>query len=120
MPGNLTGIILFITLLFPGYVFERRREVETPDRIRTAFQETLSVVFVGVIADSALLFMAVVFAAAGPHWAPDPVALLAQPASSLVNETAKTAGLLVWVVGGACALRFPRGAGGADQPVRAG
>lgn len=106
MPSSLPGILLFIVLLFPGYLFERRRESDLPDRIRTPFKETLSVVFVGVVTDSVMLSFAAVFSVWGPTWVPDPVALLINPRNTFTDHPLRAVGLVLWTVGGACALAY--------------
>ncbi|MFJ6810944.1 DUF6338 family protein [Streptomyces anulatus] len=106
MPSNVAGLVLFVVLLFPGYVYERRRSRDIADRQRTPFRETLSVIFVGALADSVFLLFAVLFAVLGPSWAPDVYALISRPGPYLDTHPLRGMALLLWIVGGGCALGY--------------
>ncbi|UNZ16232.1 DUF6338 family protein [Streptomyces sp. 891-h] len=106
MPANVVGLALFVAFLFPGYVYERRRRRDIPDRQRTPFQETLSVVFVGALADSALLLPTVLLAVFAPPWAPDVPALVARPGQYFTDHPLHCMALFLWIVGGGCVLAF--------------
>jgi hypothetical protein len=66
VPTTLLSAALFVVLLFPGYVYERRRERDIPERMRSSFRETLSIVFVGVVADSVAALVLGIASAVGP------------------------------------------------------
>jgi Family of unknown function (DUF6338) len=59
MPTSLISAFLFIVLLFPGYVYERRRERDTIERLRSPLREVVSIVFVGVVTDLVALLILV-------------------------------------------------------------
>jgi hypothetical protein len=51
MPSTLLGVALFVFLLVPGYTYELRHARDVPERARSPFRETLSILFVGVGVD---------------------------------------------------------------------
>lgn len=80
MPSTLTGLLLFVVLLLPGFVFVTIFRRERPERRPSVLQETASIVFASVLSNMIALggFAAVrVFA---PTWTLDVGALLQSPA----------------------------------------
>ncbi|MFD4673619.1 DUF6338 family protein [Lentzea sp. NPDC058450] len=63
MPSTLTGLIIFVLLLLPGFVFQRRRARDRPAAEETALQEGLTILFSGLLLDGIGL------AAVGGMWA---------------------------------------------------
>jgi hypothetical protein len=55
VPTDLLGLTMFVALLLPGYVYDRRRELDVPERSRSSFRETTSIVFASVMADGVAL-----------------------------------------------------------------
>lgn len=55
MPSTLTGLIIFVSLLLPGFVFQRRRSRDRPAAEETALQEALTVLFSGLVLDGVAL-----------------------------------------------------------------
>ncbi|MEU0878453.1 DUF6338 family protein [Lentzea sp. NPDC005914] len=51
MPSTLTGLIIFVLLLVPGFVFQRRRARDRPAAEETALQEALTILFTGLLLD---------------------------------------------------------------------
>jgi hypothetical protein len=79
LPTTLLGVALFVFLLFPGYVYERRRMRDVPERVRSPFGETLSILFVGVVLDAVALFLLALASPRLPPGAPDLHLLIDNP-----------------------------------------
>jgi Family of unknown function (DUF6338) len=79
LPTTLLGVALFVFLLFPGYVYERRRLRDVPERVRSPFAETLSILFVGVVLDAVALFLLALTSPRLPAGAPDLHLLIDNP-----------------------------------------
>src|SRR5215472_17558394 len=65
MPTTLTGLLLFIVLLLPGFAYAVGRERYGPERHPSAFRETAAVVVTSVISEIAVLIL---FALARSFW----------------------------------------------------
>ena len=48
MPSDLVGLLIFVTLLMPGFVFLVQREIKTPNREISAFRETVTLAVVSL------------------------------------------------------------------------
>ncbi|MEV6373180.1 DUF6338 family protein [Micromonospora musae] len=97
MPATVLGVVIFVALLLPGYLYERRRERDIPQRTRSPLRETMSVLFVGVAADG---FAGLILASAWstlPVRAPDLAALLRTPREYVIAKPWLVTG---WAVGG--------------------
>jgi len=79
MPTTLTGLFLFVALLTPGFVYQRRRARNAPAYDRSAFAETAGVVVVSVLADWVAIVAFAIFAYAEPHVVPDLTRLRGEP-----------------------------------------
>jgi hypothetical protein len=53
VPLTLISVLIFIVLFFPGFVYERRRERDLPERTRSPLREIQSILFVGAVAELA-------------------------------------------------------------------
>lgn len=95
MPTSLFGAFLFVVLLFPGYVYERRRERDIPDRTRSPFREVLAIVFMGAIADLAALMILILATALRPSARLDVARLINVPAQYLSGHYEAVSG---WTV----------------------
>lgn len=80
MPTNLTGLVLFLTLLAPGFVYQRRHARDVPAYDRSALAETAAIVLVSVLADWVVGVVFLLFARLAPHAVPDVQALRGDPA----------------------------------------
>ncbi|MFY1623568.1 DUF6338 family protein [Micromonospora sp. WMMD735] len=60
VPSSLLGLVLFVVLLAPGLVFVLRHEKAVPSGPRSAFRETLRVVFVSVASLSVTMALAAI------------------------------------------------------------
>jgi Family of unknown function (DUF6338) len=58
VPSSLLGLIMFVVLLAPGLVFVLRYEKAVPSGPRSAFRETLRVVFVSVVSLTVTMVLA--------------------------------------------------------------
>ncbi|GAA2156374.1 DUF6338 family protein [Actinomadura napierensis] len=76
MPSTLTGLVMFIVLLLPGFAYLVGRERAGVERKPTALRELISIVSAGVVADLTVITVA------WPlwSWALDENALFASPA----------------------------------------
>lgn len=92
MPSTLTGLLLFVVLLLPGFVFLTVFRRERPEQHPSVLQETASVVFVSVLSDLVALGGFALVRAIGPTWTPDVGRLIADPGGYLAGHA-----LLVYV-----------------------
>jgi len=81
VPTTLIGLLLFVALLAPGFVYVLRREAERPARPVSAFRETALVVLVSVVCNVAVLLILGVLRGLASQHTPDVGALVRQPAS---------------------------------------
>ncbi|SOD87445.1 DUF6338 family protein [Streptomyces sp. Ag109_G2-15] len=79
MPTNLTGLVLFLTLLAPGFVYQHRHARDVPAYERSALAETAGIVLVSVLADWVVGVAFLLFAHLAPHAVPDLRALRGDP-----------------------------------------
>lgn len=114
MPTTLLGVALFVFLLFPGYAYERRRARDIPERTRSPFGETLSILFVGVVVDAIAVLLVLSAARVLSPVAPDLHLLISGPRGYASDHY----DLLAWW--GAVVLLVATGAGYllAAQPWR--
>ncbi|SIR31240.1 DUF6338 family protein [Micromonospora avicenniae] len=84
MPTTVLGVVIFVGLLLPGYLYERRRERDIPQRTRSPLRETMSVLFVGVSADVVTGLILALAWSTLPVRAPDLAALLRTPREYLI------------------------------------
>lgn len=80
MPTTFLGLLLFLVLLVPGFVYTLRRERIVSSRNVSAFRETVSLAFVSVLADGAVLIGFALLRLVAPEWTPDVGALIADSA----------------------------------------
>ncbi|MEU4097441.1 DUF6338 family protein [Streptomyces sp. NPDC026673] len=79
MPTNVAGLVLLVVLALPGYVYHRAVDRHVPERVHTAFQEVLSILFVSVAIDVAVVALLMGGTAYGLWYGPDLSALLDRP-----------------------------------------
>lgn len=71
MPSSLTGLVLFVLLLAPGFVFAAQRERRTPRRRRSTFAETVLLGLTSFLCDVAALLVFAVLRTTIPDHTPD-------------------------------------------------
>jgi hypothetical protein len=71
MPTTLTGLVLFLTLLTPGFVYRRRHARDVPAYQRSALAETAAIVLVSLLADWVVGVAYALFAHLAPDAVPD-------------------------------------------------
>ncbi|HMG25603.1 MAG TPA: DUF6338 family protein [Acidimicrobiia bacterium] len=71
MPSSFTGLVLFVLLLAPGFVFAAQRERRAPRRQRSAFGETVLLGLTSFLCDAAALLVFALLRAAIPDHTPD-------------------------------------------------
>src|SRR2546425_37414 len=101
MPNNLVGLFLFVALLVPGYIYERRRARDVPAYERSVFGETLSIVFVSVLTDWVAVVVFALVAHAVPSAVPDLARLRHDPeylTQNLLPVSSWSAGVLAFAV----------------------
>lgn len=79
MPTTLLGLLLFLVLLLPGFAYTLRRERHVSSRSVSVFRESVSVAFVSVVADAAILAAFAVLRGVAPSATPDVGALVRDP-----------------------------------------
>ncbi|MGX1541779.1 DUF6338 family protein [Streptomyces adustus] len=75
MPTTLTGLALFLALLTPGFMYQRRHARDAPAYERSPLAETAGIVLVSVLADGVVAVAFVLFAYLAPDAVPDPTTL---------------------------------------------
>jgi Family of unknown function (DUF6338) len=71
LPSSFTGLVLFVLLLAPGFVFAAQRERRAPRRQRSAFGETVLLGLTSFLCDAAALLVFALFRATIPDHTPD-------------------------------------------------
>jgi hypothetical protein len=79
LPTSLVGVIIFVTLLTPGFVYVLRSERRAPERQLSAFRETIILGFVSFAADIAALAIFTPIRILAPGSTPDIGALIRDP-----------------------------------------
>lgn len=116
MPTTLLGLLLFLVLLVPGFVYTVRRERRVSSRSVTALRELVSLAFVSVLADLAVLIAFSLLRAAAPGWTPDVGAIVADPSSYFAGHYTE---VFVWGVGMLAAATIIAALAAGDLPRRA-
>lgn len=99
MPTTLTGLLLFVVLLLPGFAYLVGKERAGTERRASPFRETVAIVAASVAAELAVLVLAapiwtrhIDFAclvrAPGPYWRSSPGSLAAWAVALLLAATA--------------------------------
>lgn len=96
MPTTFVGLLWFVVLLVPGFIYTLRREGGTPRRNASALRETVQLVFVSLLADTIVLLCFAVLHAAAPSWTPDIDSLIRKPGA---YATVHYGELLAWLLG---------------------
>jgi hypothetical protein len=76
MPTTLTGLLLFVVLLLPGFAYLVGKERHGTERHTSPFRETIAVVAASVTSESAVLAAFAVLRWLLPSWTPDAGALI--------------------------------------------
>ncbi|PZH00013.1 hypothetical protein C1I97_23585 [Streptomyces sp. NTH33] len=79
MPTNVASLVLLVALALPGYVYYRAVDRHVPERVHTAFQELMSILFVSVTIDVGVLTLLMCGSSLGLWYGPDFPALLDKP-----------------------------------------
>ncbi|CCH29477.1 DUF6338 family protein [Actinosynnema sp. NPDC047251] len=95
MPSTVGGLIIFVTLLVPGFVFQRRWSRDRPVAEETALHEVLTILFAGLMLDVAALVVLGGAWWALPGRAIDPGRLILDPAVYVAAHPVRVAG---WAV----------------------
>lgn len=108
VPSGLTGAVLFIVLLWPGFAYFSIRARNSPDRQLTSLQEIVTIVSASLIAIAATGVLFGIIRVAWPGETPDVRSLLFQPRTYLQAHYVRTGWwalilLTVAVLGSICA-----------------
>src|SRR5579863_5022619 len=76
MPTTLTGLLLFVALLLPGFAYLVGKERHGTERHTSPFRETVAVVAASVTSELAVLAVFAAIRAVRPSWTPDIGALI--------------------------------------------
>lgn len=79
MPTTLTGLLLFVALLLPGFVYTAIVRRERPDYRPSALHEIAAVALASVLSELTVLGAFAVIHAVRPSWTPDIRTLIDQP-----------------------------------------
>lgn len=91
MPTTVTGLLLLVVLLFPGFTYLVGKERHGTERKMSAFRETGVVVIASVTIELAVLLIFAVVRAAWPSGTPD-VGALVRSGGSYIRGTATASG----------------------------
>jgi len=76
MPTTLTGLLLFVALLLPGFAYLVGKERHGTEWHTSPFRETVAIVAAGVTSELAVLGLFAAVRATFPSWTPDVGALI--------------------------------------------
>jgi hypothetical protein len=83
VPSNLLGLLLFVVLLWPGFVYTTIRARRMPERQTTALRETVSIVLISLTALAAVLALFGLVRVIWPHRTPSVRSLIFAPGTYL-------------------------------------
>ncbi len=109
MPSSFTGLVVFVLLLAPGFVFAAQHERRAPRRRRSAFGETVLVGLTSFLCDVAALLVFAVLRAALPDHTPDIGRLVREGRDYFDANYASIAWWAVGLLALACAFAFVLG-----------
>jgi Family of unknown function (DUF6338) len=90
MPTTLTGLLLFVVTLLPGFAYVVGKERHGTERRLSTFRETVAIVIASVVSEITVLVIFSVIRTLWPSSTPNVGALLAQPSLYLFgNESHK-------------------------------
>lgn len=96
MPTTLTGLLLFVILLLPGFAFLAVFRRTRPERRLSTLRETGTVVFTSVVADLLALALFALLRAGMPSHTPHIGQLIADPRTYIVDHHLP---LFLWAIG---------------------
>jgi hypothetical protein len=107
MPSTITGLIIFVAFLAPGFVYIRRTETRLPGRSRSSLQEAGSLVTVSLLVDTVVLGLFGLARTFSVPSLPDVGALVREPGQYFENHYVRVVGwalllllltmLLAWI-----------------------
>lgn len=86
MPTTVSGLLLLVVLLLPGFAYVISRERAGAERRVSAWRETMSVVLVSVVADLTVLVLFLMLRSLWPSITFDLEALLRNPSEYLIGD----------------------------------
>lgn len=92
VPSTFVGLLVFVILLIPGFVFVRRSERTGPERQLSPLRETVAIIFVSVICDVIVVTAVMVVWELIPSGSIDVAQLLSTP-----NTYVRDHYMLLWV-----------------------
>lgn len=96
MPTTLTGLILFVVLLMPGFAYLVGKERSGTERKMTAFRDTVSIVTASIVSEVVILVIFSIIREVAPAMGPNVGRLLQEGSPYL---TAHYAEFVVWGAG---------------------
>jgi hypothetical protein len=76
MPTTLTGLLLFVVLLLPGFAYLVGKERNGTERHTSPFRETVAIVAASVASEITILILFAIVRSLRPSWTPDVGALV--------------------------------------------
>lgn len=95
MPTTVTGFLLFVAMLLPGFAYVTTLRRERPERRLSAFHETATVASVSVVFDVIAVGILIGFRAAFPGVSPDIGRLIQEPGRYVSDNYVA---VFVWLV----------------------
>lgn len=117
MPSTLTGLLLFLALLLPGFAFVTLLRRGRPGYRPSALQETASIAVASVLAELAVLGVFVLVHVCARSWTPDVGQLIARPRDYLAAHYLSVFGWAAGLLLAACVLASVAGSVLARRPV---
>lgn len=106
MPSTLTGLLLFVALLLPGFVFVTVVRRERPESRPSALQETAAIVLASVLSELLVLAVFAVVHQIVPTWTPTISQLIADPRKYLAANYLLTFTWTVALLVAACGVAW--------------
>jgi Family of unknown function (DUF6338) len=86
MPTTLTGLLLFVILLLPGFAYLVGKERHGTERHTSPFRETVAIVAASITSELAVLGLFAAVRTAVPSWTPDVGALIRHGGGTYVTS----------------------------------
>lgn len=106
MPTTLTGVLLFVVLLLPGFAYLVGRERAGNERRTTPFRETVSIVAASLTSELAVLTVFAVLRILFPRRTPDVGALVTQGTKYVKADYAEVTAWGIGLLAAATALAY--------------
>ncbi|MBA0127287.1 hypothetical protein H0B56_17185 [Haloechinothrix sp. YIM 98757] len=106
MPSTLTGLLLFVVLLLPGFIFATALRRERPEQRPSPLHETAAIALASVLSELIVLGIFAVIHVLAPEWTPNIRQLIAAPQRYLATSYLLMFTWMVILLVAACATAW--------------